>query len=548
MEELNELKKMEKLYEMEEMEKLYEMEEMEELKKLKEFNTEGLCVPDKHYMVNIEKKLFKIIKLVNRGKYFTINKARQFGKTTTLFLLNKKIESNYLVIRISFEGIGDKVFLDEKKFSNTFLQIIANEIDDNKEIKKFLINASKDVEDIVGLSMAITYFIKQSQRKVVLMIDEVDKSSNNQLFLSFLGMLRNKYLLRNEGMDNTFHSVILAGVHDVKTLKLKLRNDEEQKYNSPWNIATEFEVDMSFSDEEISTMLVDYVKEKNIKMDIKEISEKLYYYTSGYPFLVSRLCELIDKKIMKENNWSLEDVDSAVKLILNESNANFDEVIKNLENNKELYELVEEIIIHGNQKTFNIDNPIINIGTIFGILKKLNEKVKIHNKIYEQRIYNYMSSRLENISMSAYNFQDNFIENKTLNMEKVLYKFQEFMKEQYSEQDTKFLERNGRLLLLAFIKPIINGKGFDFKEIQVSEEKRLDVVITYENKKYVLELKRWQGEEAHQKGIKQLCDYLDIVGLREGYLVIFDFTKNKKKEWQKDKITINNKEIFLVFV
>ena len=30
------------------------------------------------------------------------------------------------------------------------------------------------------------------------MIDEVDKSSNNQLFLSFLGMLRNKYLLKND--------------------------------------------------------------------------------------------------------------------------------------------------------------------------------------------------------------------------------------------------------------------------------------------------------------------------------------------------------------
>ena len=83
------------------------------------------------------------------------------------------------------------------------------------------------------------------------MIDEVDKSSNNQLFLSFLGMLRNKYLLRNEGKDYTFHSVILAGVHDVKNLKVKIRPEEEQKYNSPWNIASDFEVDMSFSKEEI---------------------------------------------------------------------------------------------------------------------------------------------------------------------------------------------------------------------------------------------------------------------------------------------------------
>ncbi len=49
-------------------------------------------------------------------------------------------------------------------------------------------------------------------------------------------MLRNKYLLRNAEKDDTFSSVILAGVHDIKTLKLKLRPDKEQKYNSPWNI------------------------------------------------------------------------------------------------------------------------------------------------------------------------------------------------------------------------------------------------------------------------------------------------------------------------
>lgn len=47
------------------------------------------------------------------------------------------------------------------------------------------------------------------------MVDEMDKCSDNQVFLSFLGMLRNKYLSRNTGEDFTFKSVILAGVYDV---------------------------------------------------------------------------------------------------------------------------------------------------------------------------------------------------------------------------------------------------------------------------------------------------------------------------------------------
>jgi len=47
----------------------------------------------------------------------------------------------------------------------------------------------------------------------------------------------------------------LAGVHDIKTLKLKIRNEEDKKYNSPWNIAVNFNVDLSFNPDEIVTML-----------------------------------------------------------------------------------------------------------------------------------------------------------------------------------------------------------------------------------------------------------------------------------------------------
>ena len=63
---------------------------------------------------------------------------------------------------------------------------------------------------------------------MMLSIDEVDKSSNNQLFLDFLGMLRKKYLRRDAGREESFHSVILAGVHDVKTLKANRTGGHER--------------------------------------------------------------------------------------------------------------------------------------------------------------------------------------------------------------------------------------------------------------------------------------------------------------------------------
>lgn len=53
------------------------------------FNVTADCKPDKHYMVNIENRLVKMKELVDKGAYFTINRARQYGKTTTLRALNR---------------------------------------------------------------------------------------------------------------------------------------------------------------------------------------------------------------------------------------------------------------------------------------------------------------------------------------------------------------------------------------------------------------------------------------------------------------------------
>lgn len=521
---------------------------------MKEFNTTGVCIPEKHYMVDISNKLDQLEEMVAKGKYLTINRPRQYGKTTSMFLLEKRLEKKgYLPVLISFEGIGDDVFTAEDKFCKTFLKIVKRDLDykEGQTYKEFIEQKMESVKNFSDLDTLIFNYIDLLDKKVVLMIDEVDKSSNNQLFLSFIAMLRDKYLRRDIGKDKTFHSVILAGVYDVKNLKLKLRSDEERKYNSPWNIAVDFDIEMDFNPEEIATMLEEYQEETGITMNIEEIANRLYYYTSGYPYLVSKLCQIIDEKILPakdKKEWYIEDLEKAVKIILDINSVNFDSLIKNLENNQDLYKLVYDLIIEGLNKAHNVDNPLIEKGILFGIFDNDDGVLKIHNRVYEQRIYNYMISKIEtDVDMTFYNYKENFItEDGYLDFEKVLDKFQLFIKEEYSNKDKEFLERNGRLVFLAFIKPIINGKGFDFKEVQTSQEKRLDVVVTYLDKKYIIELKVWRGEKYHQKGLEQLVDYLDKQSVDKGYLFSFNFNQNK--EYRSKRINIDDTEIYAVWV
>ena len=61
------------------------------------FNASADCHPDLHYMVDLKDRLKKITSMVDAGQYFTINWARQYGKTTTLLALAGHLKKEHTV-------------------------------------------------------------------------------------------------------------------------------------------------------------------------------------------------------------------------------------------------------------------------------------------------------------------------------------------------------------------------------------------------------------------------------------------------------------------
>ena len=519
----------------------------------KEFNVTGTCFPDKHYMADVSTKFDVAINLAKKGKYFAINRPRQYGKTTMLYMLSDVLRQSgdYIVFNTSFEGIGDAIFNDEPTFASGFVRVLGRYATAYApHLADWIKGQSEKIDSLELVSDFITELVNKADKKVILLIDEVDKSSNNQLFVSFLAMLRNKFLERET--FPTFHSIVLAGLYDVKSLKLKLRPNEEAKYNSPWNIAADFNVVMELLPHEIVPMLKDYCQEQNVTMDTEGVAEAIFYYTSGYPFLVSAMCKIVDEDIMPkktERVWTAFDIETAAdKLIKAErSNTNFDTLIKNLENDADLYRIVYRLVIENEPFNHNIHDPIIHFGLQHGIFKN-GTGLNIHNRIYREIIANYMTSKTITSGQSLYlgTSEPYLLAHNALDMRKVLLKFQELMKIEYSKKDDSFIERNGRLIFLAFLKPIINGKGYAFKEPEISEERRMDIAVSFFQHKYIIELKMWRGNVAHKKGLVQLGDYLERQHLEQGFLVVFE--QNVEKTWKKGWIRANGKKVFAVWV
>ncbi len=530
---------------------------------MRKFNVTGVCVPSKHYMVDISQKLEKIKALVDDGSYFTINRARQYGKTTAISLLSERLYNDYICVEISFEGLDNCSFNSSSSFCEMFIQKVHEALAYSSAPEGYAEEWLNDeVTDIFKLGQHISMMCRD--KKVVLIIDEIDKSSNNLLLIHFLGMLREKFLRRQRGRDYTFHSVILAGVADIKNIKHKMINDgtytpsetEGGMYNSPWNIAVNFKVDMSFNPDEISSMLNEYEADHHTGMDIRAIAEEIHAYTGGYPFLVSRLCQCVDCELDKD--WTVGGVQNAVKEILFETNVLFDDMSKNMENNPALYNFLYELLILGERKLYAVDVPVVRTAIMYGYIKRNGAGVlsaqsgfaKISNVIFEMRMSEYFISKDSNIdraknivSGTLYNM---IVVNGRFNMELCLRKFAEHYGEIYSQKDIPFMERHGRLIFMSYLRPLINGRGFFHIESQFTDNRRMDLVVDYGNEQFIVELKLWKGEAAQEDAYEQLVGYMTSKHAKKGYLLTFDLRKVKRDSPKTKWVTVGECEVFEV--
>lgn len=371
---------------------------------MRKFNTSGVCIPEQNYMVDVSGKIDTVIAdYIDEGKYFTVNRARQYGKTTMLYLLEQRLKERYLVLRISFEA-SDEMFVSLYTLAAGLVRKISRVMKMQKFGQSLWNDWNRPISEqfpFDDLSERITELCCNSGKGVILMIDEVDKSADNQVFLSFLGLLRNKYLEQLQKNDVTFQSVLLAGVYDIKNLKIKLHPGEESKYNSPWNIAVDFMVDMDFMPKDIATMLIKYEADHETGMDIAKMSSLIYEYTLGYPYLVSRICQLIDERLPgterfpdKKSAWTKEGVVAAELMLRKRPDTLFDDMIKKLADFPKLKKMVKNILFCGNMYPFERDNHYINLGVTFGFIRENNGIVAIRNRIFETKLYDLFLSEI----------------------------------------------------------------------------------------------------------------------------------------------------------
>ena len=76
----------------------------------------------------------------------------------------------------------------------------------------------------------------------------------------------------------------------------------------------------------------------------------------------------------------------------------------------------------------------------------------------------------------------------------------------------------------------------------------MDIIVDFEGQQIIVELKLWRGEAAHELAYEQLLGYMDSKNAKEGFLLTFDFRKQKTGERLPEWVEFGGKRIFDVVV
>jgi hypothetical protein len=294
-------------------------------------------------------------------------------------------------------------------------------------------------------------------------------------------------------------------------------------------------------------MLVQYEHDHKTGMDLDKIATEIHKHTSGYPFLVSRICQCIHEEL--DQDWSTTGIYKAIKIIKEEKNTLLDDLYKNVYNNQNLAELMKRLLLDGERISYNQGIPEIDLGTMYGYFDKDDERgLVISNKIFENILIEYFVdlAKIRRELPAVHSVHNEFVVDGRFDMQACLEKFAKYYPELYSAKNAEFLERDGQLIFLMHLLPALNGRGHHYVESHTRNEERMDLVINFAGEEFILELKKWRGTKKHEAAYEQLAKYLDARNTDTGYLLTFDFRKNK--EQKSGWVEYQGKKIFDVMV
>ncbi len=505
---------------------------------MRSFGTYGHVRPEQHYIVPRTTEVADFINRVKAGRYIVLFAPRQTGKTTFFRLALNTLTAEdpaYFPILLDFQTMrnaSSTTFYEQlthmiqrqivsvfEKRRGTPSEVLTQFLEKTTLTDHFsMINFFQDLENLLN-SDSQTH--ARTIKRVILLIDEFDGIPQTVLS-DFLYSLRQIYLSQEMQCP---YSVGIVGVKSISQL-------DYDRSVSPFNIQDEFKLP-NFTPEQIQELLQQYTEEVG-QAFVPEVIESIYKQTAGQPFLVNRLAQILTQEldIPKTETFTSDHFSKAHAQLLEEDNTNLTHLITNIRRDRRFETLLMRITAAEESVNFNLRDELISTLFTYGVIAKGADGLcEILNPIYLYCILQTFKPLINGLEHQYLpedtdaGFSDYLTPAGHIDLVSLLDNFRDFIGRagfQILQVPDTPRESVGRHLLLAYLDQFVKLVG-GVMHIEVQTGRgRMDLIITHNQRKYIVETKVWRGASRYQAGKKQLAAYLKLEGVREGYYVVFD--------------------------
>ena len=468
---------------------------------MRRFGTQGPVHPEKNYVVSRAAELAEFIRRVKEGRYIVIFAPRQTGKTTffqrALDVFTDEA-SVYFPISLNFEEYED---CTPSVFYSGLYADICEEIENifarrgevfSETLTAFLEKA--EITDHLSMGRFFRRFSSfLGDQHVVLIIDEFD-GIPKEAVRGFLHSLRRIYV--SNPISRCPHSLGIVGIKSITQLNY-------DRSISPFNIQDEFNLP-NFTLEQVQELLGQYTAEVG-QAFAREVIESIHKQTAGQPVLVNRFAQILTEEldIPKTEPITTSHFTTAHAQLLEENNVNITHVITNIRKNPRFESMLMRIMERDEGVDFNLRNEVISELNTYGIIKRGTDGMcEILNPIYLYCILQAFKPLVNGLEQEYFpedtsdSLHDYLTSTGHIEMEALLDNFQDFIARAgfriLQVPDTP-QESVARHLLLAYLDEFVRRIG-GVMHIEVQTGRgRMDILITHNQQKYVVETKIWRG-------------------------------------------------------
>ena len=503
---------------------------------MRTFGTQGPVNPKENYVVSRTEEISDFVDRVKKGKYIVLFAPRQTGKTT-LFraAIDVLIVDAYFPIQLNFEVYVD---LTPAAFYDYLIKDIRREIKHvfekrgttpSETLNQFLDDTEvTDHFSMRNFFQQLPHFLTHPDngQKVVLIIDEFDAIPSDAV-RGFLHSLR--YIYLDQSSPRCPYSVGIVGVKNITQLNY-------DRSISPFNIQDEFHLP-NFTQGQVEELFEQYTDEVG-QTFAPEVITAIHKQTAGQPFLVNRCAQILTEEmnIPKNEMIAMAHFSKAHTRLLEEGNTNIRHLLTNIRRDRRFERMLMRIASYERGLRFNPDDEIMDELSMYGVITKGTDGMcEIVNPIYQHRILQAFKLAFNGLEREYFSEEngDDFIDYLTpdgmIQMEALLDNFQDFIARvgfrilQVPDTPQEYI---GQHLLYAYLDHFVHVIGANmFLEVQTGRG-RMDLLITYNQHKYIVETKIWEGDRYYQAGKKQLAAYLKLERAQKGYYVVFDHRNN----------------------